>query len=223
MLKAVPPKGHKLTSADLDRSVSIMREPRRQARRLRAGDPQAGHRPDRDPARRRPRPRRRRRAIIGKTAQLELYDLEAARSAAARSTRAATRSPKPTLYDLLARCRRPREGHAAGYYCSSYEVVTTTTKHDEDEGTTVAVSSRAKATPRASRQPATEGAAAEPYDGKLPTDDKVLAVPARTGRLSCVAPRPVCPGGDSGVPPPGTDYYLFKHVPNRYATTRSRA
>ena len=41
-LQAVPPKDRKLTKEDLDRSVSIMRVARRQARRRRAGDPDAG-------------------------------------------------------------------------------------------------------------------------------------------------------------------------------------
>ena len=56
VLKAQPPPGHKLTSADLDRVGLDHAQPRRQARRRVAGDPQAGHRPDRDPARRRPQP-----------------------------------------------------------------------------------------------------------------------------------------------------------------------
>ena len=54
VLKAVPPKGHKLTSEDLSRSIDIMRQPDRQARRVRARDPQAGLEPDRHPARRHP-------------------------------------------------------------------------------------------------------------------------------------------------------------------------
>ena len=93
VLQAVPPKGHsarrrpRWTARSVDHA-----EPHRQARRLRAGDPQAGHEPDRDRARRRPRPGDRRPAIIGKTAQLELYDFEADLVPARRSTRTATRS-----------------------------------------------------------------------------------------------------------------------------------
>ena len=41
VLKAQPPKGHKLTKADLDRSVDDHAQPRRQARRRVAGDPRA--------------------------------------------------------------------------------------------------------------------------------------------------------------------------------------
>ena len=76
VLKAVPPKGHKITEDDLDRSVDDHAEPHRQARRRRARAPQAGLRPDRHPARRRHDPEQA-AELIGKTAQLELYDLEA--------------------------------------------------------------------------------------------------------------------------------------------------
>ena len=58
VLKAVPPKGHTLTPDDLEPVDLDHAEPHQQARRLRAGDPQAGQRPDRDPARRRAQPGR---------------------------------------------------------------------------------------------------------------------------------------------------------------------
>ena len=57
-LQAVPPRDRELTKADLDRSVEIMREPRRPPRRGGARDPHAGRRPDLDPAARRRRPGR---------------------------------------------------------------------------------------------------------------------------------------------------------------------
>ena len=76
VLKAVPPKGHKLTAQDLDRSVSIMRN---RVDKLGVSEPEIRKQePDQiviqlagvhDQGRA--------AAIIGKTAQLELYDLEA--------------------------------------------------------------------------------------------------------------------------------------------------
>src|SRR5438128_1231943 len=76
VLKAVPPKGHKLTTQDLDRSVSIMRD---RVDKLGVSEPEIRKQePDQiviqlagvhDPGRA--------AEIIGKTAQLELYDLEA--------------------------------------------------------------------------------------------------------------------------------------------------
>ena len=62
VLKAVPPKGHKLTSDDLSRSIDIMRKRIDKLGVSGAGDPQAGLEPDRHPARGhpsiRPPPRR---------------------------------------------------------------------------------------------------------------------------------------------------------------------
>ena len=76
VLKAVPPKGHKLTAEDLDRSVSIMRN---RVDKLGVSEPEIRKQePDQiviqlagvhDQGRA--------AAIIGRTAQLELYDLEA--------------------------------------------------------------------------------------------------------------------------------------------------
>jgi len=42
VLKAVPPKGHKLTADDLTRSIDIMRQRIDKTRGLGAGDPEAG-------------------------------------------------------------------------------------------------------------------------------------------------------------------------------------
>ena len=77
MLKAQPPKGHKLTSSDLDRSVSIMRS---RVDKLGVASPEIRKQGTdqiviqlagvHDPAQA--------AAIIGTTAQLELYDLETA-------------------------------------------------------------------------------------------------------------------------------------------------
>ena len=75
MLKAVPPKGHKLTSEDIDRSISIMRS---RIDKLGVTEPEIRKQGSNqiviqlagvhDPAQA--------GAIIGSTAQLELYDLE---------------------------------------------------------------------------------------------------------------------------------------------------
>ena len=48
--QAVPPKGRKLTKEDLEPLGHDHARPRRPPRRLRAGDPHAGQRPDHDPA-----------------------------------------------------------------------------------------------------------------------------------------------------------------------------
>src|SRR5919206_2236054 len=76
VLKAVPPKGHKLTSSDMDRSITIMRN---RIDKLGVSEPEirkqgsnqivielAGVHNAADAAK-----------LIGKTAQLEFFDLEA--------------------------------------------------------------------------------------------------------------------------------------------------
>ena len=100
-LQAVPPRDRELTEEDLDRSVEIMRD---RVDRLGVAEPEIRTQGDdqisiqlpgvKDPAAA--------AAIIGKTAQLELFDLE--KNLVAPSIDARTRQPIATakLYDLLA-------------------------------------------------------------------------------------------------------------------------
>ena len=100
-LQAVPPRDRELTEEDLDRSVEIMRD---RVDRLGVAEPEIRTQGDdqisiqlpgvKDPAAA--------AAIIGKTAQLELFDLE--KNLVAPSIDARSRQPIATakLYDLLA-------------------------------------------------------------------------------------------------------------------------
>ena len=101
MLQAVPPKGHKLTADDLDRSVDIMRN---RVDKLGVSEPEirkqsgnqivielAGVHDAATAAR-----------IIGKTAQLELYDLETSVAGPPSMDANGVVIAKQSLYDLLA-------------------------------------------------------------------------------------------------------------------------
>jgi len=100
-LQAVPPRDRELTKEDLDRSVSIMRD---RVDKLGVAEPEIRTQGDdqisiqlpgvKDPAAA--------ASIIGKTAQLELFDLQA--NLVAPSIDVRTRQPiaTPRLYDLLA-------------------------------------------------------------------------------------------------------------------------
>jgi SecD/SecF fusion protein len=226
VLKAQPPKGHKLTSADLDRSVSIMRS---RVDKLGVASPEirkqgsdqiviqlAGvHNPAQAAA------------IIGTTAQLELYDLETA--LVPPSVTASGGQPVATrnLYDLLSRVQATAKvGTPTGYVLFKPVKIKSSTgtgKNKQTKTTTVWVK---KAGPIATlhRDPSTGNAGLlDATKGKIPPGYKVLPVPARTVVISCSSPGSViCPGDNAGVPPPGlTDYYLFKNgnYPNdRYAT-----
>src|SRR3954467_5554775 len=102
VLKAQPPKGHKLTPEDLDRSVSIMRS---RVDKLGVASPEIRKQGSNqiviqlagvhDPAQA--------ASIIGSTAQLQLYDLETA--LVPPSVTASGGQPVPTrnLHDLLSR------------------------------------------------------------------------------------------------------------------------
>ncbi len=228
VLKAQPPKGHKLTSADLDRSVSIMRS---RVDKLGVASPEIRKQGTdqiviqlagvHDPAQA--------AAIIGTTAQLELYDLETA--LVPPSVTASGGQPVATrnLFALLSRVQATAKvGTPTGYVLFKPVKVKSTIGILKNKKTKTTIVWVRAAGPIATlhRDPSTGNAGLlDPYRGKIPTGDKVLPVPARTVVVSCSTPGSVvCPGDSSanGVPPTGsTDYYLFKNgsYPNdRYST-----
>ncbi len=226
VLKAQPPKGHKLTSSDLDRSVSIMRS---RVDKLGVASPEIRKQGTdqiviqlagvHDPAQA--------ATIIGTTAQLELYDLETA--LVPPSVTASGGQPVATrnLYSLLSRVQATaKNGTPTGYVLFKPVKVKSTVgilKNKKTKTTTVWVR-RAGPIPTLHRDPSTGNAGLlDPFKGKIPPGNKVLPVPALTVVISCSSPGAVfCPGDNQGVPPKGvTDYYLFKNgnYPNdRYAT-----
>jgi SecD/SecF fusion protein len=218
VLKASPPKGHKLEPSDLDRSVAIMRQ---RIDKLGVASPEirkqgsnqiviqlAGvHDPNAAAT------------IIGSTAQLELYDLEPALvppSVTASGDPVADRN----LYDLLSRVQATaKQGEPSGYVLFKPVKVTSTTgtgKKAKTKTTTIWVK-KAGPTPTLHRDPTTGNAGLlDAYRGKIPAGDKVLPVPHNTVVITCQSDTSaVCPNSTGGdVPPPGkTDYYLFKHGP----------
>jgi SecD/SecF fusion protein len=226
VLKAQPPKGHKLTSADLDRSVEIMRN---RVDKIGVASPEirkqgtdqiviqlAGVHDVNQAA-----------SIIGKTAQLELYDMEPALvspSITASGAPVATRS----LYSLLSRVQGTGKGEPSGYVLFKPVKVksTTGTGKNKKTKTTTAFVRAAGPIPTLHRDPATGNAGLlDKYDGKTPKGWKVLKVPNRTVVITCQSPGSViCPGDNAGAPTAKSgqfDYYLFKKgaYPNdRYAT-----
>jgi SecD/SecF fusion protein len=218
VLKAQPPPGHKLTAADLDRSVSIMRN---RVDKLGVSSPEirkqgtdqiviqlAGvHNPEQAAA------------IIGSTAELELYDLETALVPPSITT---TGTPVATtnLYQLLSRVQAAaKNSKPSGYVLFKPVKATTTTgtgKNKKTKTTTVWVK-RAGPTTTLHRDKFTGNAGLlDATGGKVPKGDKVLPVPQETVVITCSSKTTVvCPEGTTGfVPPPGsTAYYLFKHGP----------
>ena len=190
-LQAVPPPNRELTEDDLDRSVEIMRN---RVDKLGVSEPEIRKQdPDQIviqlPGVSDPEAAA---EIIGTTAQLELFDLEDSLTGPSISIRGEP-VESPSLYGLLAQVQaRVGDGPSDAYY-----VVNTATR-------------RVVAGPFA-----TEADALRRFDGELPRNRRLFAVPEGMAVVSCGEGAVVCPGGPeaSGLPPDRTYYYLFKYEP----------
>jgi SecD/SecF fusion protein len=185
VLKAVPPKGRQLTSSDVDRSIGIMRN---RIDKLGVASPEirkqgsnqivielAGVKNPQAAA-----------AIIGKTAQLQFYDLEAdllPPSIDAQGFPVAT----PSLYALLSRVQSTAGKNPEGWYVFNR-------LHKQVVGP---VDTKAQALKR--------------YGGTLPKGYSLFAVPTKTTVITCGPPAVDCPG--INATPTTTSYYLFKYDP----------
>ncbi|HEY6016987.1 MAG TPA: protein translocase subunit SecD, partial [Gaiellaceae bacterium] len=188
VLQAVTPKGHKLTQADLDRSVGIMRN---RVDKLGVSEPEIRKQGNNqivielagvhDP--------RKAAAIIGKTAKLELYDLETSVTGPSKGAQPGQIVPKTKLYDLLAPVKvKASTGTPTAYYL-----------FDKTKSLV--------AGPIASKQ------AIDKIQKKHP-GSTLLAAPEKTIVITCDSvSSQVCPGL-AGLPVPGKEYfYLFEHDP----------
>ena len=185
--QAVPPKGRKLTKEDLSRSVSIMRD---RVDRLGVSEPEIRTQGKdqitialpgvKDPAAA--------AKIIGKTAQLELYDLEVN---LAPPSIDASRFPvaKSSVFDLLAGQQAlATKGKSEQYWLF-------------DKKKKLAVG-----------PVATKEAALRKSAGKVPAGYRLFAVPPGTVVISCGVGEVVCPGVSQSNPT-SNSYYLFKNSP----------
>ena len=199
VLEAKPTKGQKLDSSALDRSVSIMRQ---RVDKLGVAEPEirkqganqivielAGVH---DPAKA--------ASIIGKTAQLELYDLETSVTGPSL-TAAGNPQEARSLYGLLSASQTQalaKSGQPDGYYAFGKNKV----KSVGPANTRAAALQQAK-------------------QAKLKRPFTVLALPQNTVVTTCDSSEVVCPGnlpqqGNSIPPPPSgkSYYYLFINNPD---------
>jgi SecD/SecF fusion protein len=201
VLKAVPPKGHKLTTEDLDRSVQIMRN---RIDKLGVSEPEirkqganqivielAGVHDAAAAAK-----------LIGKTAQLQFYDFEADVTGPSRNVNGnivATSS----LYDLLKQVQG-RKGSPEGYYLFK----TRTTGTGKSKQTVHSLLTTNGAAP-------TKQELLRPYKGKTPPGGEVLEVPAGIAVVSCPAITG-CLGvtTQQAQAAASTYYYLLKYNPS---------
>ena len=199
VLEAKPAKGQTLDSSALDRSVSIMRQ---RVDKLGVAEPEIRKQGSKqivielagvhDPAKA--------ASIIGKTAQLALYDLETSLTGPSLTT-SGNPQEELSLFKLLSAVQtQAKQGTPEGYYAFG--------------------KNKAKFVgPAAGRAAATKLA----KQAKLKSPLAVLALPQNTTIITCDSTEVVCPGnsGQQGgntvpPPPPGQSYYyLFIHDPSK--------
>ena len=185
--EAVPPKGRKLTKEDLDRSVTIMRD---RVDRLGVSEPEIRTQGNNQITIQLPGVKDPEAAakIIGKTAQLELYDLETSLVPPSVDINGNV-SPRASVYDLLAGQQAIVKDNADQWWV-----------FDKKKKLVVGpVSTKEKALAK--------------YDGKLPDGYKLFGTPSGTVVISCGVQAQVCPGPNGGVTPQANLYYLFKYDP----------
>jgi len=164
VLKAVPDKGKNLTQSDLDRSISIMRN---RVDKLGVSEPEIRKQGDdqivielpgiKDPEAA--------AALIGKTAQLELYDLETSVYGPSKDING---QPQATasLYQLLTSVQSRKGTEPSAWYLFDKQ-------------------KRVRAGPLRNRADAFNTKVLRNADGKLPKGWKLYAVPENTVVISC--------------------------------------
>jgi SecD/SecF fusion protein len=195
-LQAVPPENRKLTEEDLRRSVEILRD---RVDALGVSEPEIRTQGDKQividlPGVSNPEDLI---DIIGQTAQLELFDLEANLAPPSRQTLTGEPIPKESLYDLLS-------GQQA---LVEQDTKTTWYLFDAER--------KLRAGPSRDRDGLLQADVIEEAGGEkgtLPDKWRVFGVPPKTVVITCGIGEVVCPG--VGVENPEQNfYYLFKYDP----------
>ncbi len=207
VLRAVPPKNHVLTPDDLSRSIAIMQN---RINGLGVSEPEIRQQGSNqiviqlagvhDPAAA--------AKLIGKTAQLMLFDFEAdltGPSIDANGNPVAT----PSLYALLAQVQKQAaRGSPEAFYLFKVKTKTVKATKKGAKPTTATTYSL-----KGSAQ--TESALLKPLGGKVPHGEVVLKVPQHMIAISCAASTG-CLGATSAATT-GTYYYLLKYYPQATA------
>ncbi len=191
VLQAIPPKGQKVTQQGLDNAISIMRS---RVDKLGVAEPEIRKQGGDQIVIELPGVKDAAQAaqLIGKTAQLEFYDLQADLTGPSVTTSGFARAPVATasLYNLLSgQQAKAKKGTPTAYYLFGKNKQLLSGPSQTRQGLFNA------------RHP------------KLPQGGKVFAVPASTVVITCTATENnPCPPGDTAVGQ--TVYYLFKYDPN---------
>jgi SecD/SecF fusion protein len=190
VLEAVPPKGRPLQASDLDRAVTVMRS---RVDKLGVSEPEIRKQGENQIVIQLPGVGDPKRAaeVIGKTAQLELFDLEADLTGPSLDANGQP-VPHTNVFGILSEVgSSARRGKPAAYYLFNKE-------------------KRVVAGPLLTRE---ELLRKQPGH-KVPKGYRVLALPQKTIILTCgVEPEVVCPGVNE-APPTRVYFYLFRYQPD---------
>jgi SecD/SecF fusion protein len=193
VLQAIPPKGQKVTQQGLDNAVTIMRN---RVDKLGVSEPEIRKQGNDQIVIELPGVKNAAQAaqLIGKTAQLEFYDLQGDLTGPSVTTQGFVRYPvaNPSLHSLLAgQQAKAKNGTPTDYYLFGKK-------------------KKVLAGPSETRQGLFTGRRT-----KVPTGGKVFAVPAGTVVITCTPTKGNgCPGaGQDGGTIGTTYYYLFKYDP----------
>ncbi|MDQ5820252.1 MAG: protein translocase subunit SecD, partial [Actinomycetota bacterium] len=199
VLKAVPPPNHPLTESDLDRSIEIMRS---RVDKLGVSEPEIRKQGSNQIVIELPGVQNAAQAaeVIGKTAQLELYDLETSVTGPSQSAQGIV--AKPSVYALLAGIQTTSQGeNAAAWYL-----------FDATKKLVAGPSpSRAELVQKAAKLAKKAGSGQTAAKGKntLPGGFTLFARPKGTTVIFCGPVDRFCPGVNE-APPRQTYFYLFK-------------
>ncbi|HVS84601.1 MAG TPA: protein translocase subunit SecD [Gaiellaceae bacterium] len=159
-------------------------------------------------------------ALIGKTAQLLMFDFEADLASPTINT-SGQPTPQPTLYGLLSQIQSQVKGSPEAYYLFRVKTVKVaatkkvTTKVKGKKVTKLVPIKKTKVEHDLLQGPSpTLKDLLRPYGGKTPKDAKILKTPGNRLVVSCPVANG-CPGaGAAGTSSAGVYYYLFKYMPN---------
>jgi SecD/SecF fusion protein len=193
VLQAVPPQGHKITAADLDRSVTIMRN---RIDKLGVSEPEIRKQGSdqiviqlagvHDP--------KKAAELIGKTAQLELFDLEADLTGPSISAQGDS-VPSTGLFALLAgQQARAEKGQPTAFYLFNAKKRLVA----GPASTKAQLIKDYQRSAKTKRQP--------------PKAFKLFGVPMGTVVVTCGSSAVVCPGVNES-PPTRVYFYLMKYKP----------
>jgi SecD/SecF fusion protein len=215
VLKAVPPKGQSVTPDGMTTAQSIIQsridklgvsspEVRKQGTDQIVVELAGVH----DPAKA--------AALIGKTAQLQLFDFEADLTGPSTSS-GGVPVATASLYNLLSQVQKQAaKGTPEVYYLFRNKTVTKVTPAAKKGGkptTTTTVRHSLLQGPTS-----TVKELLRPYGGKVPFNGQVMKVPNGTTVVSCPAANG-CLGVNSSQPIASTYYYLLKYFPTRKTGT----